>query len=753
MPVVAMPDGTQVGFPDEMPREQIKALIASKFPEVWKADDPAQVRPGMTAEAPDIGRGTAIALGGLQGITARFGDELAGVAAAGRPIQSNSLAANAVNYLSMATPAGAIGTLARGAAGLVADYFKNPTMSSLITGQKPKGVSTQAYEEARDYIRNLDKTAQEQYPGSYLTGNIGGAIASPVTRVVRAPQALGATATFLDRMRQAVPYGIKTGATYGAVSGAGAGEGVVDSATKAAEGALIGGAVGGAVPPVVEGAIQGARAVASPVISAVRGIRDPQGEAARRTVTALQRDVAADPQSAARLTQQEFTQSAQNAGPATVMDLGGETTRALARSAANTSPEGRAVLSQSINDRFEQQAPRMAEWFNNTFNYGTPQARDRVIRDVAQTVYEPRYARAWADSAGRNLWHGLPELQSIVQDPTVQSAIRVAGANMKSWMIRDGVPPNVAKQNINPFVIENGRVSLRQTQAGNDYLPSLRFWDYIKRALDQQGTQHARAFARTIRETLDQEVPAYRAAREAAQPTKFFGGAPNAFEAGQNFINQGQRYGADAQRQLARMTDPRERQLFQDGYVTALIDRIERAPDRRNILNTIGNTPSARREIETALGPQRWRQLEATLRVEGIMDMARPAVQGNSTTARQLMELGLAGGAGGFEYLMNGDPSAVMHAALVWGAARGQRGIDSRVARHVAQLLTSNNPQDLQRGVQMIARNNQFLNQLRRVDAALSRVGTEQTPRPMLQLSGTARPENDEPSVPRPPGQ
>lgn len=33
MPIVAMPDGTQVNFPDEMPPEQIKGMIASKFPD------------------------------------------------------------------------------------------------------------------------------------------------------------------------------------------------------------------------------------------------------------------------------------------------------------------------------------------------------------------------------------------------------------------------------------------------------------------------------------------------------------------------------------------------------------------------------------------------------------------------------------------------------------------------------------------------------------------------------------------------
>lgn len=34
MPIVRMPDGTQVRFPDEMPKEQIRDMIAGKFPEV-----------------------------------------------------------------------------------------------------------------------------------------------------------------------------------------------------------------------------------------------------------------------------------------------------------------------------------------------------------------------------------------------------------------------------------------------------------------------------------------------------------------------------------------------------------------------------------------------------------------------------------------------------------------------------------------------------------------------------------------------
>src|SRR5690554_7522441 len=45
MPIVKMPDGTQVRFPDDMPREQIRDMIASKFP------DAAKSAPAVNADA------------------------------------------------------------------------------------------------------------------------------------------------------------------------------------------------------------------------------------------------------------------------------------------------------------------------------------------------------------------------------------------------------------------------------------------------------------------------------------------------------------------------------------------------------------------------------------------------------------------------------------------------------------------------------------------------------------------------------
>ena len=48
MPIVAMPDGTRVTFPDDMPGEDIRTLITQKFPDAAKPSAPAQEGPQQT---------------------------------------------------------------------------------------------------------------------------------------------------------------------------------------------------------------------------------------------------------------------------------------------------------------------------------------------------------------------------------------------------------------------------------------------------------------------------------------------------------------------------------------------------------------------------------------------------------------------------------------------------------------------------------------------------------------------------------
>ena len=682
-------------------------------PEIIPGENGAPTRVVMDmGSKPDRGAIDAGARGVASGLTANFYDELRGLVEANGadpkdPASLYSLIGGAVKYWS---------------------------------GDKD---AAKRYDMAATRERELTKTAEEQHPIASIGGNILGAVALPIGAAANA-------ATLPGRMAA----GAGVGAAMGGAAGAGEGNGAIDRISRGATGAAIGGALGGAAPAVIEGVIRGSRAIARPIANTYRGIRNVDDEAARRVTTSIQRDIGADPAAASRLTPAEFGASVQSGGPATIMDIGGDTTRALARSAANTSPEGRAALGRTINDRFEGQTDRVTGWLRNTFHFPDAPAQAEALETVGRTVNRANYHRAMREG-DRSIFS--PELDRLMGSPAVVEAMRRASTSGKDRAITQGM--GAMRQGV---TVENGVVAFTRGRNGVPTYPNLAFWDATKREIDDAANAAARAgrngeagtlrdLARTLRGELDNHVPSYQQARAGA--AHFFD-AENALEAGQNFVGKSMT-SADARRALAQMT-PQERQLFQDGFVSRYIETLNAVGDRRSILNKIAESPAAREKLNIALGRQRAEELEAGLRVEGIMDLARNAVQGNSTTARQLAELGLAGGAYGFS---GGginpftDPGAVVNAALVYGAARGRNVVNERLSRRVAEMLVSNDPQILLRGIRTVARNQTLFNSLRSADRGLAKVGGAEAPvAPALQAAGIGRAE-DQPNIPRPPGQ
>lgn len=667
-----------LGYADEGPTRT--AQRAAPQAEWWKADPvatPQQAQGGRAGRegdldakpANDVSIGASILHGLGQGATANFGDEI-------------------------------------GAA-------MDVPVSALIGGK-----FGEEYEKNLKARRERSKTVQEANPGSFLTGEIGGAVALPVGKVLQA-------ATLPGRIGRSAAVG----AGYGAASGVGAGEDVQDRATRGVTGAGVGLLAGAAAPPVLAGvgaAVSGIGALARPVTTAIRGIRDPEAEAARRVTSAISRDANS---ASSGLTPGEFVTAKAEGTPVSVMDLGGATTRSVARSAANTSPEGRAALDRTINDRFEGQSERVTGWLNDNFNFPNAQALDEAIGNAARTVNRNLYAKAYRDGLG-GVWDN--ELSAVSQAPLVQDAVKAA-----------------IKQ------VENRTASGRAGRIlSQDGKPTLEFWDLVKKQIDQEINVAKRAGRREdvmemndikslIVKKLDAAVPSYADARAGA--SGFFG-AENALEAGQKFVTQNFENRATRQA-LAKMT-PEERELFQAGFVSRFIETLEKTGDRRNVLNQITQSKAAREKLELAIGKNKADEMEAMLRVEGIMDLARGAVQGNSNTARQLVELGLAGGAYGVSGgdITNLNTSALMNAALVYGAARGKGVIDQRVSRKVAEMLASSNPTVLRKGISIVARNNRLLDGLRNTDTRLAAIGGQQSRNvPALQAPGAGRAEDDQP--------
>jgi hypothetical protein len=124
--------------------------------------------------------------------------------------------------------------------------------------------------------------------------------------------------------------------------------------------------------------------------------------------------------------------------------------------------------------------------------------------------------------------------------------------------------------------------------------------------------------------------------------------------------------------------------------------------------------------------------------LETVMNGARNAL-GNSTTARQLIEAGLAGGAIG--YGMDGWKGAaegafgaatarhMIGAEMAAGAKNLIGRIDKRTASRVAELLTSQDPAELKQGMAMMNKNKAIGERMRNLASTLANASVSGRPR------------------------
>lgn len=569
-----------------------------------------------------------------------------------------------------------------------------------------------SYEDNLRRGREVTTAAQAENPKSRFAGT--------VTGNVGAMAGLGATATGARLLGVTGPNLLAragmSGLSSGLISGAdtavrgGSAEEVVGSGA-------IGGAIGGAIPIVGAGVRRGLEAVGDTVYPFINSIRNPAQEAQRRVGMAITRDAAANPGMV--MNQADEAVAAANNIPLANVDRGGETTRALARSVANQSPESRASIENLANDRFGAQSQRAVQFVRRlTGGNADDLAYQESIRQSARAANAPAYNAAYRAPEAQQVF--TPRIQQLMQSPSFRRAVDRVPAKSADRGAVSG-----ARAIPNPFQTNSrGDYVLRRGANGTQVTPSLEFWDHVQRNLRTFGDKAARAGdnttaseLRALREALNGEldtaVPAFQTARRGA--AAFFG-ADDAVDAGRQFAISPKTI-PEATRAFQRFTAP-ERRAFATGYASELIDRIKASPDRSNVINSVFRNQSARESMELVFGPQRAREVEAYVRVEDLVDRLR-GTMGNSTTARQLVELGIGGGAG---YAFTGGDwkGALTGAALARGTRFVGQRADARVMEQVARLLTQDNQGSLRLAVQQAARNPAYMGALETLGNALS---------------------------------
>lgn len=701
--------------------------------------DPALLAQLNAPTPPDQGPLHALGHGAASGATFGFSDELRGVHAA---------APEAVPEMVGPLPA----KMMAGAARLAKNY---------LMGNDPEALT--AYEKSRDEERQAQASAKANHPYYYGAGEIAGAVpamaALPELGVAKGA-GLGA-----NMVRGAV-----AGGEYGALSGAGQGTDLTSRATNAGSG-LVGGVIGGAAAPVL-GKV--AEAVSNkfiqPGVSAIRGWINPEGEAGRRLALAMQKDQEMIAQGTAKgMSPQEWAAARQAGEPVTLADLGAGNTQALLRSAANTSPEGRAMLEKVIEDRFLGQSERVASDVRGLVAGGANAGKTSEDLVAAyDAARKPAYQQAYREGDKEII---SPTIERLMGSPMVESAMKSAITSGKDRAITEGMGafnPGIRLDPGGAFIFTKTKPN------GGPVYPNLQYWDSVKKELDGVASVAQRSgdigkadvagnLAKTLRGELDQQVPSYANARGIA--SQFFG-ENNALEAGRSLA--GKRVDPQVIQGVMGKMKPDERDLFREGYASDWANRvINNISDTRDITKAMFNSPNERARALAVFGPAGMAKIQARMTLETIMDGARKAM-GNSTTARQLIEAGLAGGA--LEGYMSGwDPTKMAEGAAGAAGARKFLGsemaagarkligkVDSTTARTVARLLTSNDPNDLAQGLRMATKNQKIANGLKNIAnrVALSSLAPstrEQAIRtvPMLQGAVGAHADDKQPQAPR----
>lgn len=526
------------------------------------------------------------------------------------------------------------------------------------------------------------------------------------------------------------------GAGYGAAYGAGTGDTLADRASNAAWGATFGGAGGAAAVPI-------AKAVGN-IGSAVRDkfLTSAPTAATKRIAEAIGADQAAG---RAAMTPADFAAAQAQGHPVAVADLGGPNTQRLAQSAVNMSPDAGSALNSMIDKRFSDpttgQASQVEDFFQNLHGsvLNAQDARDANVA-AAAALNRPNYAAAY--KAGANgIWN--PQLEAMIQSPSVQKAVRQASSIAQDDAVATGSPPVK-----NPFVNDaQGNLTLAKNPNGTTAIPSLEFWDYVKRGLDDQiesaygANQKSQAGRLTnlksgLLSQLDSAVPQYAKARAGAQGMF---GTDNALIQGEKSLQPTSTANTAAMASHYQKLTPPQQEMYARGQASQIIQMAKNAKNNRNVFDMY-NSPAMANVINMGQGAKA-PQVEAFFRAQNAMDALRKGIRGQSSTARQLADINkpgegpikgvlrdafgtpiagaLAGGYGAYEKEGEFNPLHIGAGAL-GGAFAGlmlhhMTSLNANTMREIGMQLASGDASKVNAAVQTMSKSPQMMNALRSI--------------------------------------
>lgn len=238
MPIVKMPDGTQVSFPDDMPADQIKSMIASKFPDAVPQD------------AAPIG-------GDPRNADGTYGQPPEGMVMNPQTGQMEDLR----SPINPNIPQGGANALGIGTGQGLGLNMMDEAAAALTV---PFGGD---YDYNLGRMREAERRAADDHPAAYYGGQVGGALGTGLGLAKGGASLTNAAINSGARLPTVAAASGLEGAALGAGYGFGAGEGGEGRLDQSVDGAKWGGAIGAALPFAIAGASKAFQKARSPFLS------------------------------------------------------------------------------------------------------------------------------------------------------------------------------------------------------------------------------------------------------------------------------------------------------------------------------------------------------------------------------------------------------------------------------------------------------------------------------------------------------
>lgn len=502
----------------------------------------------------------------------------------------------------------------------------------------------EAYDERLAGARERQKAARETNPVAFYGGEIGSAIAMPfgaaragaaaaraLPNAITAPVASAGRALGFGQMAANAGAGLgartiagaREGAAYGGLFGLGTGEGVEGRAENALVGAGAGGLFGAAVPAAVDVGSAVVRGVTNPIRAAL----NPQQMGREKYAEALLRDrmpTGMEPSETGNVLEQHVNRLMrvrQDKPGMMSMDLGGENVRNLVRSAANMPSTGAQRLNRRLDVRQGNQWSRIEK--DLTEALGDPSTYGQSVDDLAARIDE--IGNQAIAPALQKETPMTPELQRVLQRPTMRDLLQ----RVERKLMDEDQPIGLMTRT---QALHRVKVELDEAIG------------QAKRAERMGNTPTAGFDARTLtilKRDLLNAIPnrEYKAAlKQYASQAQVLNAAEDGFDDALKLPVE------EVTKKLRSLGTEAERKMYRLGAARALAGRIRQGNVTRDRTEGVFSSPDIQMRLK-AIFPDRksLREFQRRLVMEARMADSRKAVQGNSTTAKQLAQAEEAG--------------------------------------------------------------------------------------------------------------